>query len=116
MSAHVRPSRVVSRSVVSNSGLAFTECGLDHAVLRETQEEPLDKPLPNHVVDFCSPLFLEGCVALFSQDVVDAAHSQTFSGEGKFRLRVLTWLNSFVHGSNDICLGRKLVVVVRQRL
>ena len=63
---------------------------------------------PNLVVDFCSPLFLNDSVALHSQDVVDAANSQTLPEAGKFRLRVLTQLNSLVHGANDICLGREL--------
>ena len=52
------------------------------------------------------------------QDVVDAADSQTLT-EGKFRLWVVTQLNSFVHCSNDVCLGQELVrdvlLEVRQR-
>ena len=46
---------------------------------------------------------------MHSQEAVDAANSQTLSEEGKFRLRVLTQLESFVHGSNDVCLGQELV-------
>ena len=78
-----------SRDVVPDSGLASTECRLRHTVLRETWAEPFDRPLPNLVVDFRRPLFLEDCVAVYSQDVVDAADSHTLSEEGKFRLRVL---------------------------
>ena len=55
-----------------------------------------------------------------SQEVVDAADSQTLSEEGKFRLRVLTQLNAFVHCSDDVCLGQggapRCTVEVRQRL
>ena len=45
---------------------------LRHTALRETPEESFERPLPNLVVDFCSPLFLQDCVAMNSQDVVDA--------------------------------------------
>ena len=53
-------------------------------------------PLPDLVIDRCSTLFLQGCVAVNPQDVVDAADSQTFPKEGKFRLRVLAKLDAFV--------------------
>ena len=82
-------SRDVSRSFVPDSGLASTEIRLRHTVLRETWEEPFERPLPNLIVDFRRPLFLEDCVAVYSQDVVDAADSHTLSEEGKFRLRDL---------------------------
>ena len=97
-------SRDVSRSSVSDSGLACAECGLRHTVLREAWEEPFERPPPN-LVDFCSPLFLKDCVAVYSQDVVDAINSQTLPLEGKFCLRVLTQLNSFVHCSAMYCRG-----------
>ena len=42
---------------------------------------------------------------MYSQDVVGAADAQTFAEEGKFSLRVLT----FVHCSKDVCLGQELV-------
>ena len=70
-------------------------------------------PLPNLVVDFCSPLFLKGCVAVNSQDVADAADSQTLSEEGKFRLQVLAELDAFMHRSNDVCFAQE---VVREKL
>ena len=105
----VRRSRDVSRSLVSSSSLACAWCGLRHTVFRETPEEPFERPLPHLVVDFCSPLFLKDCEAMHSQDVVDAANSQTLPEEGKFRLRVLSELDTFVHGANDIGLGRELV-------
>ena len=73
------------------------------------REDPFERPLSNLVVDSCSSLFLKNCVAVCSQDVVDAADSQTLTEEGKFRLRVLTQLNTFVHCSNDVCLGQELL-------
>ena len=94
----------VSRSFVPDSALASTECRLRLTVLRETWEELFERPLPNLVADFCSPLFLKDCVAVYSQDVVDAADSHTLGG-GKFRLRVLAKLNAFVHCSNDASSG-----------
>ena len=100
-SSQVCRSSDVPRSFVPDSGLASTECRLRHTVLRKTLEGPFKRPLPSLVVDFCSPLFLKDCVAVNSQEVVDAADSQARS-EGKFRLRVLTQLNSFVHCSNDV--------------
>ena len=109
MSAPKCAGAAMSRALlVSNSRLACAECGLRHTAPRETLEEP-ERPLPNHVVDFCSPLFLKGCVTVDSENVVDADNSQTFSEEGKFRLRVLTQLHSFVHGVDDIGRGRELV-------
>ena len=102
----------VSRSFVPDSRLASTERRLRHTVLRETCEEPFKRPLPNLDVDFCSPLFLKDCVAVNSQDVAHAADSQTLSGDGKFRLRVLAQLDAFVHCSNDVCFAQELVRVV----
>ena len=71
--------------------------------------------LSNLVVDFGSPLFLKDCVAVNSQDVVDAAHSHTLSEKGKFRLRVLAELDAFVHFSNDVCLAQEVVRDVLSR-
>ena len=82
MSSQVCRSSDVSRSFVPNSGLASTECRLRHTVLRETWEESFERPLPNLVVDFRSPLFLQDCVAGNPQDVVDAADSEAFAEEG----------------------------------
>ena len=86
----------VSRSFESDSGLASTERCLYHAVLRETREEPFERPVPNLVIDFCSPLFRKECVAVNSQDVVRAADSQILSG-------------AFVHCSNDVCFAQELL-------
>ena len=94
----------VSRSFETNSGLASTEGRVRPTVLRETREEPFEGPLPNLVVDSCSPLFLKDCVSMNSKDVVDAADSQTLSEWGTFRQRVE--LNTFVHRPDDICLAK----------
>ena len=48
---------------------------LRHAVLCETGEEPFERPLPDLVVDLCSTLFLQDCVAVNPQDVVGTADS-----------------------------------------
>ena len=58
-SSQVCKSSDVSLSLEPNSGPASTECRLYRAVLRETREEPFERPLHNLVVDFCSPLFLK---------------------------------------------------------
>ena len=44
----------VSRSLEPDSWLARTEGCLRHAVLRETQEEPFEGPLPDLIVDRCT--------------------------------------------------------------
>ena len=72
-------------------------------------KSPIERPLPNLVVELCSPLFLQDCVAVNSQDVVHAATSQTLSEEGEFRLRVLAELDAFEHCSHDICLAQEQV-------
>ena len=102
-------SRDVTRSFVPDSGLASAECRLRQTVLREAKGEALARTLPNLVVDFCSPLFLKDCVAVYSQDVVDAANSHTLSEEGQFRLRVLAELDALMHCSDDIHLAQELV-------
>ena len=99
----------VPRSFEPNSRLACAEGCLCHAVLCETREEPFKRPLPDLVVDFCSPLFLQDCVAVNPPDVVGTANSQTLSEEGELRLRVLAELDAFVHCSDDICLAQELV-------
>ena len=58
---------------------------LCHAVFCETWEQPFERLLSDLVVDLCSPLFLQDCVAVNTQDVVDAADTQTLSGEGELR-------------------------------
>ena len=102
----------VSRPFQPNSGLACTKGRLCHAVLRETRKEPFKRPLPDLVVDLCSPLFLQDRVVVNRQDVVGTANSQTLSEEGELRLRVLAELDAFVHCSNTVCfhvsLGRRL--------
>ena len=67
------------------------------------------RPLPNLVVNFSSPPFLKDYVAVYSQEVVDAADSHTLLEEGKFRLRALAELDAFVHCSNDVCLAQEWV-------
>ena len=79
------------------------------------KEEPLKRSLPHLVVDFCSPLFTQDCVAVNSQCVVDAAESQTLPEEGKFRLWVLALPNAFVHCSNDVCFAQELLRDVLSR-
>ena len=76
-----------------------------HAVLCEDWEEPFDRPLPDIVVDLCSPLFLKVCLARNSQGVFDAADSQTLLEEGKFRLRVLAQLDALVDCPNVVCFA-----------
>ena len=87
---------------------AGAEGRLCRDVLCETREEPFERPLPDLVVDVCSPLFLQ-CVAVNPEDVVATADSQTISEEGELRLRVLAELEAFVHRSNDVCLAQELV-------
>ena len=70
----------VSRSLVPDSGLACTECGLYHAVLREASEEPHRRSLSYTVVNFSGSLLLQDRVAVHSQNVIDAADSQTLGG------------------------------------
>ena len=59
-SPQVCRSSDVPRSFGPNSGLAGAECRLRHPVLRDTWEEPFERPLPNLVVDFCQPAVPEG--------------------------------------------------------
>ena len=87
----------VSRSLVPDSGLASTECGLYDAVFRETQEEPFERPVSNLVINFSGSLLLQDRVAVHSQNVVDATDTKTYTKECKFCLRVLTQLDTFVH-------------------
>ena len=100
----------VSSSFEPNSRQASAEGRLCHAVLCETREEPFERQLR-------SSLFLQDCVAVNSQDVVDAADSHTLS-DGKFRLWVLAELDAFVHGADDVCLcpraGPRCTVEIRQ--
>ena len=78
-SSPVCRSRDVSRSCVPYFRLACAERCLRHTVLRETREEPFERTVPNLVVDLCSTLFLQDCVAVNPLDVVDTANSQTLS-------------------------------------
>ena len=57
----------------------------------------------------CSTFILQDRVAVHSQDVVETAHSQTFSKEGELCLRVLAELDAFVHCADDISLAQELV-------
>ena len=83
-------------------GLACAERRLLRALLRESREEPLKISLPNLVVDFSSSFFLQDCVAMHPEGVVDAADAKAFAKERKFCLRILAQLNTFVHCSNNI--------------
>ena len=58
---------------------AGAECGLHQAVLREAREEPLERSLSNLVVDFGKSFPVQDHVAVHSEDVVDAADTQTFA-------------------------------------
>ena len=72
-------------------------------------KEPFERPLPDLVVDCRYTLFLQDCVAVNPQDVVDTTDPQTFSKEGELCLWVLAELDAFVHCSDDICLAQELV-------
>ena len=47
---------------------ACAEGRLRHAVLCEAREEPFERPLPDLVVDRCSTLFLQDCVAVNTRE------------------------------------------------
>ena len=85
----------VSRSLEPNPGLACIEGCVRHAVLRETREEPFERPLPDLIVN--------------PQDVVVTADAQTFPKEGELCLRILAKLDERVHCADDICLAQELV-------
>ena len=108
-SSQVCRSSDVSRSFEPNSGLTCAEGRLCHAVLCDAQEGPFERPLPDLVMERCITLFLQGCVAVIPQDVVDTANSQTFSKECELCLRVLAGLDAFVHCSDDIRLAQEQV-------
>ena len=76
--SQVRWRRDVSRSLVTDSGLACVESALRHVVLCEAGKS-LSRALSNLVVDFSSSFPLQDHVAVHSEDVVDAADSQTFA-------------------------------------
>ena len=94
----------VSRSFVPDSGLASTECRLSSVLGRAVQETAA-----HLLVDLCSKLFLRDCVAVLRDDVVNAADAKAFAKKNKFRLQVLTELDSLVQRSDDVCLGQELV-------
>ena len=48
-------------------------------------------------------------MATHSQNVVDTTDTKAFTDESNLCLRVLTQLDTFVHDSNDVCLGQELV-------
>ena len=73
------------------------------------REEPLKRSLSNLVVDFSGSLLLQDRVALHSEDVVGASDSETFMEESKVCQWLPTLLDTFVHGSSDVCLGQELV-------
>ena len=48
-------------------------------------------------------------MTVYSEDVVGSADAQTLAEEGKFCLRALTQLDTFVHCPIDVCFGQELV-------
>ena len=62
-SGNVSPGSV-PRSLVPNARLARTKCRLFRAVLSESWEEPLKRPLSNLVVDVCSSFLVQDRVAV----------------------------------------------------
>ena len=46
---------------------------------------------------------------MHSEDVVDSTDTKALATEGKICLRVLTQLDAFVHGADDVCLGQELI-------
>ena len=86
----------VPRSLVPNTRLARTERGLFQAVLYESWKESLKGPLPNFIEDFCGFWFFKDC-----ENLVDS----TLAKNGIFCVRVLTQLNTLMHGTNDNCFG-----------
>ena len=62
---------------VSDSRLACAECGLHRAVLRESWEEPLKRPLSNLSVGSCTSLLLQDRVAVHPENVVDTTDAKT---------------------------------------
>ena len=101
-SSHVCKSSDVPRSFEPDSRLACAEGCLCRAVLRETTEEPFERPLPDLVIDPCHTLFLQDCVAVNPQDVVDTADSQTCPKEGELCLRVLAKLDALAHCTDGL--------------
>ena len=73
-------------SRLTDRSLASAERRFCHTVLCGTWEEPPKRLVTNLAADFCGPLFLQDCVAVNLQDVVDAADSQSLPMEGKFCL------------------------------
>ena len=96
------PQRDTSPGAAQGEGLPRLRHG-SHAVLRETREETFEGPLPNLIVNSRCTLFLQDCVAVNPQDVVDTADAQTFSKEGELCLRILAELDALVHCGDDIC-------------
>ena len=54
-------------------------------------------------------------MTVHSEDVVDSADTKTCAKKGKFCLRVLTQLDTFMHGADDVCLAQELVHDVLSR-
>ena len=102
-------SRNVPCPFFSNPGLACTPRCLLQTVLRESREEPLKRSLSNLIEDFGSSSFFQNCMTVHSEDVADFADTKALAKESTLCLWVLTQLDSFVHGPNDIGLGQELV-------
>ena len=82
------------------------ECGLYHALFRENRGRASQEIV---VINFSGSLLLQDCVAVHSENVVDATDTKTLAEESNLCLWVLTQLDTFVHGWNDVWLGQELV-------
>ena len=103
--SQVRQSRDVSRSFVTDSRLASVDCGLYHALFRENRRRAAQIVVTN----FSSSLLLQECGAVHSENVVDTTDTKTLAEESNLCLWVLTQLDTFVYGWNDVWLGQELV-------
>ena len=61
------------------------------------------------MVDRSGTVFLQDCVAVIPQDVVDTADSQTLPKKDELCLRILAKLDALVHCTDDVCLAQDLV-------
>ena len=65
--------------------------------------------MSNLIVDFSGSLLLQDRAAMHPEDEVDTTDAKALDEESKFCLWVRTQVNTFVHSSNDVCLGQELV-------
>ena len=59
------------------------QSGSLQAVLRESLEEPLTRPLPTCIQDFGSSFLLKNCVTVHPADVVDSTDAKTLAEKSK---------------------------------